>query len=304
MAELDAVAMQQVIKTQGRLKQPAYQYALKSNMVASEERDTKHFHPSEICKKDWCPRSSWYKVKGYPEEVTSVPQFTTLNIFQTGHDIHNKWQHWLLLSGVLEEAEVAIYDEEHHLLGHADGIVSDAKGRAVLEIKSIGMGSLRLEEPEIFEKYSKKEITADEAWKAIRKPFETHLRQINLYMYVLGIHDGIVLYENKANQEVKEFEIKYQPELIESILATCHNLKKALELDTPPQRPTWLSSKESRTCKYCPYKTECWKDGSNQQVTTGEFTTATGVPQEVHTSTAPSGGDSEHPKSSGRVIRR
>jgi hypothetical protein len=38
MAELGAVAMQQVIKTQGRLKQPVYQYALENNILSSEVR--------------------------------------------------------------------------------------------------------------------------------------------------------------------------------------------------------------------------------------------------------------------------
>jgi hypothetical protein len=107
-------------------------------------RDTEHLHPSEICKKDWCPRSSWYTIKGYERDDKPL-SFQTLNIFAEGHAIHDKWQTWLTKAGVLEQVEVPIINEEHHLMGHADGIINDAKGKAILEIKSVGIGTVRVE---------------------------------------------------------------------------------------------------------------------------------------------------------------
>ena len=72
-------------------------------------RDTEHLHPSEICKRDWCNRSSWYTIKGY-EKADRALSFQTLNIFAEGHAIHAKWQKWLTDAGVLEAVEVTVID--------------------------------------------------------------------------------------------------------------------------------------------------------------------------------------------------
>lgn len=218
-------------------------------------RDTTHLHPSEICKKDWCPRSSWYTIKGYEKKGESFT-FQRLNIFAEGHSIHEKWQNWLTDAGVLDKAEVPIYNEEYRLMGHADGIINDSKGKAILEIKSVGVGTIRMEDYDLFSNSA----TPDEMWKKVRKPFMTHLRQVNLYMYCLGIHDAVFIYEWKATQEVKEFAVKFQPELIEGILAGCNNVIRSLDSGIPPMRPTWVEDSSSKTCKQCPYKDVCWKE--------------------------------------------
>lgn len=237
-------------------------------------RDTTHLHPSEICKRDWCPRSSWYTIKGYERQDKAL-SFQTLNIFAEGHSIHDKWQTWLTDAGVLEQKEVPIYDENHRLMGHADGIVNDKKGRAILEIKSVGAGTIRVEDFETFQSSN----TPDEMWKKVRRPFQTHLRQIMLYMYCTGIHDGIFIYEWKATQEVKEFSVKYQPELIEDILASCRVVIRSLESGIPPMRPSWMEDSSNKTCKACPYQKVCWKDDDEQDFTSTKNTDHGGFPQ-------------------------
>lgn len=218
-------------------------------------RDTLHLHPSEICKKDWCPRSSWYTIKGYDKQEESY-SFQRLLIFEEGHNIHGKWQAWLVDAGILEQPEVPIVNEEYRIMGHADGIISDKKGRAVLEIKSVGAGTIRMEDYELF----KGAETPEAAWKKVRQPFYSHLRQLNLYMYCLDIHDGIFIYEWKATQDVKEFSVKFQPHLIEDILAGCKSVVRGLDSGIPPMRPTIAESPTSKICKSCPYSKVCWKE--------------------------------------------
>lgn len=227
---------------------------------ASSTRDTLHLHPSEICKKDWCHRASWYTINGYAKENESFT-FQRLNIFAEGHAIHAKWQDWLHRAKVLEQAEVPIKDEKHRIIGHADGIINDHKGRAILEIKSIGAGTVRMEDYELFESST----NPDDMWKKIRKPFQSHLRQANLYMHCTGINDAVLLYEWKATQEVKEFSVKFQPELIEGILAGCQMVIRSLEQGIPPMRPMWVDSPSHKTCKVCPYKKVCWKDDDDDK---------------------------------------
>lgn len=264
-----------LITSKGRIVPVVEKELLKEQLNST--RDTLHLHPSEICKKDWCPRSSWYTIKGYDKSEKSL-SFQTLNIFAEGHAIHDKWQTWLENAGVLEQREVAIFNEENRLMGHADGIINDSKGRAILEIKSVGIGTIRMENYDLWKKYSNKEITIDEAWKQVRQPFPTHLRQLNLYMYCLGIHEGVFIYEWKPNQDVKEFSVKFQPELIESTLSGCNSVIRGLESGIPPMRPAWVEDSTSATCKNCLYKKVCWKD-DDTDITSPFSTDNGGLPQ-------------------------
>jgi CRISPR/Cas system-associated exonuclease Cas4 (RecB family) len=235
--------------SKGRLLPVIEKLLIKEQLEST--RDTLHLHPSEICKKDWCPRSSWYTIKGYEKKEDGFT-LQKLNIFAEGHSIHGKWQKWLLDAGVLEQAEVPIYNEEYHLMGHADGIVNDKQGRAILEIKSVGAGTIRMEDYELF----KSAETPEAAWKKVRQPFPSHLRQLNLYMYCLDIHDGIFIYEWKATQ----FSVKFQPNIVEDILSGCKSVIRGLDSGIPPMRPTLAESSSSKICKGCPYAKVCWKD--------------------------------------------
>lgn len=259
------------LRTKGRLIPFAAAQAAIDHDKDSSIRDKAHLHPSDICKRDWCPRSSMYNILGYEPETKKDFQFQTLNIFKTGHDIHSKWQGWLKDSGVLTQKEVPLYNEEHHIMGHADGVIKDTTGEAVLEIKSVGSGTVRFENPELYYRYSSKEITHEELWTKIRQPFPSHLRQLNIYMFVLNIYDGIVLYEWKATQACKEFEVKFQRGLIEPILSACAMVKKALVDGRLIARPVWASSKDHTTCKQCPFKSECWKEGNYNDSPTSDW---------------------------------
>lgn len=303
--------MKRVMNSPYRLLAPVERLLLEDNDKKSGERDKLHLHPSEICKKDWCPRSSYYKITGHEEKVESFT-LQRLNIFATGTQIHEKWQDWLTRAGVLESAEVPIFDEEHMIMGHADGVVSDKKGRAVLEIKSVGIGTVRFENYELFSKYAKKEIGFDDVWALIKEPFPSHVRQAQLYMYCLGIEDGLILYEWKATQDVKEFAIKYQPEIVDPILASCLSVVRALRDKVAPERPMWLSP-DHRVCKYCPFKAECWdnENGNNgQQGTDGGQVNGTDprwsfqVSVEVQPSRETDGRRTDAPRQSRRVTRQ
>lgn len=251
--------MKRILNSPHRLIPAAERVLLGQNEAKTAKRDKLHLHPSEICKKDWCPRQSYYRIIGLPEPDESFT-FQRLNVFAEGDNIHGKWQAWLMDAGVLEAIEVPVIDKEHRIMGHADGVINDKKGRAVLEIKSVGVGTIRFEDYGMFAPYSRKEMTIDELWSGIKHPFDSHIRQIQLYMHCLSIEDGVILYEWKPTQDVKEFSVKFQPELVAPILASCLSVQRSLEEELPPSQPIWLSP-DHRKCKSCPFKAECWKSG-------------------------------------------
>ena len=65
------------------------------------KRDTVHLHPSEMAKERWCPRQSWYKIRGTETTNNESFSFNRLNIFAEGDAIHSKWQRWMHKAGIL-----------------------------------------------------------------------------------------------------------------------------------------------------------------------------------------------------------
>ena len=66
----------------------------------------------------------------------------------------------------------------------------------------------------------------------------------------------IFLYENKNNQELKEYTVTRDNELIEGILERYNELNLAIENNELPEREG--TSKSCATCRWCNYKLECF----------------------------------------------
>ena len=267
---------------------PKVEAALAEEMAArNSKRDTLHFHPSELAKADWCPRSSWYKINGYEEVDSSYMGLRRMNILAEGNNIHDKWQRWMYQAGglsgdwkcvecthiwqdvspktcpkcmytELEYREVPVSSDEFRIIGHADGVWQDAEGEAVVELKSVGLGTLRWEAPALYEGYEKGEMTLDGLWGAIKRPLLSHRKQVNLYMYLLGIPKSIVIYEWKPSQEVKEFQLSLDMDLVQPILDGVSEAKIAVETGVIPNRPTEAAYKGCSFCRFCSFKSECW----------------------------------------------
>lgn len=328
----DLKAMKDSLTGRGRIIPAVQAVVAREAAEDSAARDTKFLHPSEICKKDWCPRASWYNIKSGSRPVQSAT-LNRMNIFAEGNAIHSKWQRWIGKAGILEGnwlcktcnvkwwatspqvcpvcgegtnmkyKEVPISDEDHHLIGHADGIIDDGT-KAVLEIKSVGTGTLRYEAPDLFMPYSKGEITLEEMWKRIRTPFASHVRQVSLYMHCLGIKDAVILYEWKPTQDFKEFNLKFQPSQISGILEGCKSVKRALDTNTPVMRPQWADNEKHSTCKKCDHRDKCWSLNDDDQTASPQRASSDGeVPVEVRPPT-PASSESTTSAGSGRVVRR
>lgn len=242
-------------------------------------------HPSEMAKTGWCPRSTYYRIQACrdakdpflkPAESVSVQ---LLNIFAEGHMIHDKWQRRLWEMGRLygnwqcQECmtyfnnllsptscsechsqnliyrEVPLKAKQYLISGHADGAIPDLN--SLIEIKSVGAGTVRIEAPDIYEKNSDGQyINLQNLWKDITVPFPAHIRQGQLYLALCRLaglpYDQIIfIYEAKFNQGVKEFAVKYDPKIGDELLLIAREIVNALDANGPiPQCPTG-------TCKDC-----------------------------------------------------
>lgn len=282
--------------------------AIQSHSVkkAMEDNDRRQdiIHPSEMAKADWCPRSTVYRISGVePSNSAPSKSHRMETIFQEGHDIHAKWQTWLGEMGRLWGSwwcpvckkedlglgqflchrcggeryyrEVKLNAEKTHLIvGHADGMVPDVD--SLIEIKSIGLGTLRMEEPELVAKYtvkvedsSRKIVDYDALWKGIKRPLKSHRKQAMIYLFLcreLGIPatQMVFIYENKANQDTKEFVIKYDEDFVKPLIDQALDVKWAVENNRLIPRSQEYT-KELKPCSDCVFRDTCYGETTNDE---------------------------------------
>ncbi len=247
------------------------------------DRRTDVLHPSEIIKRDWCKRASYHLLNGRTK-IAEKPNLKLQSIFDSGHQIHAKWQAWFQEMGVLhgkfkclvcdkitwgtspkecehcgagenklEYAEVTLVDNDLRIAGHTDGWIKDAEGDVLIEIKSVGPGTLRYEAPTLMT-----EANGDfmEAWKLVRRPFGVHVLQGQVYLELMRrmgnpVEEIVFIYELKADQSFKEFVVKRDPELVQHVFEGAQKVIDAVNAGVEPT----CSNNPDGTCKQCaPYE--------------------------------------------------
>lgn len=177
-----------------------------------------------------CPRALFFKFKKYPKKD---PEPKALRIFDNGDYTHMRIVNVLFGLGIVRAVEIKIPPQEI-ISGRADAII-DIDGKPyVLEIKSI----------------------ASYKFQRLGAPVSEHISQIQLYMHYFKIQNGILLYEDKDKQELKEFKIKYDPFIVQDILKNFTELKTKIDKGILPDIPSDI---ESWRCDYCDYQDECNK---------------------------------------------
>lgn len=255
-------------------------------------RERHAIHPSELANRHNCLRQMYYRIVDTPEEVSEANvTFWRERIFAEGHLIHEKWQQWFWDMGELwgfyeclvcderwwakspQECakcaaprrklvyrEVPIENAEHMIVGHADGEFDSG----LIEIKSIGTGTLRVEAPGFYDKLQSGEWDLQKVWNEIKRPLPSHVRQGMLYSFCRDRKPVTFIYECKWNQAVKEFTVSYSEDIVAPMLDACLDIKYAVEKRRPVGRPQWADP-EASACKACPYKRTCYDEVSGEK---------------------------------------
>jgi len=174
---------------------------------SKDDRPKRCFHPSSLHK----PADELYRVylDGDNAEVFDP---RTLRIFDNGHAVHRRLQEYLSRAGVLIEAEIPVRNEEYEIVGHADGIVEVKGKRGVLEIKSMNASTFH----------------------STYEPKPEHLVQINVYMFCLSLRRGVLLYECKDDQNLKEFYVKEDPAVLNPVLEKIRYVQRCIQEGVEP----------------------------------------------------------------------
>ncbi len=196
-------------------------------------RKQNHFYVSDAGK---CPRAIFFKFKNAPRKKME-PRM--LRIFERGEHFHRN------IFDVLYRLRIGVVTEvpmpsDGLVSGRADAILSIESKNYVVDIKS--MNSM------IFRK--------------LVQPKEENIYQLQVYLHYFQIQNGILLYINKDDQNIREFHMKYNQGLAESLLEDFRRLKKKLDEHVVPKR--FAGWPKNWQCRYCQFKEVCRLAGEEE----------------------------------------
>ena len=94
----------------------------------------------------------------------------------------------------------------------------------------------------------------DKAWKALKAPFMKHIMQVQIYMKLAELlnyenfpQEAVLIYENKANQEAKEFVVQKSDFGISQLFDAAAMIIESIKTNTPP--PCNIASDGCAKCK-------------------------------------------------------
>jgi hypothetical protein len=148
----------------------------------------------------------------------------------------------------LEYAEVTLIDDTLRIAGHTDGWIKGIVNDTLIEIKSIGPGTLRAD----MNLMAAADFDFMKAWSNITRPFADHILQGQVYLELMNrmgheIDEIVFLYELKADQSFKEFSVRRDFELVQHVFEKAQKVVDAVEANTAPKCNNNLGG----TCPQC-----------------------------------------------------
>ena len=138
--------------------------------------------------------------------------------------------------GIFVDREIRVESQEHNAHGRADFIIELNNEKVVVELKTTGQS-----------KFEELEQT--------NKPDKYHYYQIQMYLYLLKIDKGIILYECKNNSKLKEFAVTLDRDCINKIWENFKSAKSYIDSNTLPDRDFARNTTE---CGFCPFSEKCY----------------------------------------------
>lgn len=210
------------------------------------DRAKKSFAPSGIgYGAGTCPRRWFYDFTGGVMRVEDSDAMSIANMAY-GTEAHERLQKVFKDTGILVEAERKVVTDDQPdlppIFGFADLIIKWQGEEAVGEIKTT-----------MQESYVSKQAKS--------QPAGYHLLQVLIYMKVLGLNKGFLVYENKNTQNLIIIPVTWNvanTQLVEDTFRWMNQVYKNWEDGLLPTRP--FNSVKSTVCKSCPFRAHCWED--------------------------------------------
>lgn len=160
--------------------------------------------------------------------------FRTANIFANGDFFHLRVQVAGLIGGWLLQAEESVEIPHLKMKGTMDGRL---EWGSILEAKSINSNGFR-------------SVSSFGAKK-------DHVYQVHAYMLASGMRQANIVYENKDTQEMKEFVVHADDEVLMAVSREFQELYDSTEAKVLlPMQPDCVK-KEGSEYRWCPFAAQC-----------------------------------------------
>ena len=138
-----------------------------------------------------------------------------VRIFDHGGSLEVRMQKYFERTGLFLAAEQSVKVHTPPISGRYDFLLKHEEyGRVILELKSIN----------------------DKGFKAlIDTPKPEHLLQVQIYLNLAGVENGVVLYENKNDQTLKAFKVVRNDAIWNGVLERCTRIQAMVPLNMPTQ---------------------------------------------------------------------
>ena len=90
-------------------------------------------------------------------------------------------------------------------------------------------------------------------------PYKTHLEQLNAYLHIFNVPNGLIVYISRTQLGVRIFHYYGNADLFYHTMEKAKILKYALDKDVPPPCNISISARKTY-CKDCPFKNICVSD--------------------------------------------
>lgn len=227
----------------------------RNKMKRVEEGRIGKFYPSSVGR---CKRQVAYQMLGYPG---AEPAGRNLLIMDNGTYFHERMESTFKKMGILIAPELKLIHDDLRISGRSDAIVWNwLKTGPVEDDKDIELfasdGELVYAGPQsdvlIVELKSINSKGYDKLPKTM--PKKEHRMQLQLYMYLTGIRQGVVYYENKDTQEQKYFYVAYDQQIVDEVISDILTIIQHIDAGTLPDREFPPVSFE---CRFCDYREMC-----------------------------------------------
>ncbi len=200
-----------------------------------KDKEQQRFYITDAGK---CARAVFFKFKNATKKDIDA---NILRLFEHGDHIHQ-----LIMKPLLSIRELHVVASEVNIppqeliSGRADAIISDGKKLYVVDIKS--MNSM--------------------VFRNLQEPKEENVDQLQLYLHYFKIPNGVLLYVNKDNQELKEFIVKYNKSRALQLLEVLKKTKEKIDSNIVPDRLE--DYPRNWQCQYCQFREVCNMAGKGE----------------------------------------
>jgi CRISPR/Cas system-associated exonuclease Cas4 (RecB family) len=197
----------------------------------------KSFAPSQLVYgQGHCPRYWYLAFEGnYFENKNDGIQIAKMN---TGTDAHNRIEAALKQTDILEWSEQTVTSDDPPISGKMDALLKIDDKLVAMELKT----------------------ATDEAFNYHKQNNHAtgyHIEQILIYMKILNLQYGVIVYSNKSSSEILSIPIVVEQkhvDFIEYLFDWMKQVKTAFDNKTLPERGY---RKDSKVCQACPLEKVC-----------------------------------------------